>query len=32
MLGFAIGMLLFRRFDLRRAEHARIRAEIEARR
>lgn len=32
MIGFAIGMFLFRRFDLTRAEHARICAELDARR
>jgi Na+/melibiose symporter-like transporter len=32
MIGFAIGMAVFSRFDLKRAEHGRIRAEIDARR
>lgn len=32
MIGYAIGMALFSRFDLSRAEHARIRAEIDGRR
>ncbi len=32
MLGYGVGMLLFRAFDLKRAEHTRICAELEARR
>jgi Na+/melibiose symporter-like transporter len=32
MIGYGIGMAIFSRFDLKRAEHARIRAEIDARR
>ncbi len=32
VVGYGIGMALFSRFDLKRAEHTRIRAEIDARR
>jgi len=32
MIGYGIGMAIFSRFDLKRAEHARIRGEIDARR